>query len=1056
MINTTQIRYACAGLVLAIVALCGASTAFAQAQATTGQITGAVRDSAGAAVPNATVKAVNTQTGLTRNATASADGVYRFVLLPPGVYDLSAEASNFSKTEIKAVSVTVGQIADINITLGVGAVAEAITITAESIQTTTSQPDAIINEAAINNLPINGRRFQDFATLTPAAQVDPQRGQISFSGQRGINSNINIDGVDYNQPFFGGIRGGERSNNAFTIPQESIKEFQVVAAGYSAEFGRSSGGILTAVTKSGTNLLHGSAFYLNRNRELAKLNAFDQDAAPTQQQWGGSIGGPIVKEKFFYFGSYEQQEFTNPRAVLFDRLVGFDPNAAANAGTAEAFNFFKSLETPFDQTNDAIALLGKFDWQLNTANRLSLRYSYSRNEALNANATGNQIFPTTISALSNNGTEKDNTNTVVGQFDTTFAPNLYNEFRGQYTREQRPRLANSAATNVQSAIGNFGAVRFLPTTQFDWRAQFFNNLTWIVGNHTTKFGAEVNHVFIDQTFAFNQFGSFNIAGGDTRALLELMSVGGATANRFDSSAVTYLRQIGNGRLDFTTDEFSFFAQDAWRIRPGLTLNYGLRWEGQFNPQPETNNDVLLNQVRGFRFPSGHVVDPTFIPDNTNQFGPRLGLAWDPFGRSKTVIRAFSGIYYARTPGLLLAGPLNNFRNPPGDLSIQLPLSTASLPASSPNRNCTTVYCQLRLIGIDLNSTPLDKLPVLTPQQVQSVAQALGVTNFNPFTGVQPITWASEYNNPKSYQWGGGIEHELSNGFSVGIDYSQVNTIYLQRNRDVNLPTPIVRPVSVDPAQRPFFGLRSAATSPYRQTRPIPTLGSIQVRESTGRSVYQGMTLRANLRRKWGQFNAFYTLSRSLSDDDNERDAGGISFENAFNLRPEFNYSRLDRRHQFVANPVFFLPYGFEASSAIRLRSGLPIDVGMGGDSNEDIGGPDRPYSAAGVPFKRNSFRNRATYDIDLRVQKGIKFSDKAKLTFSAEFFNLFDLDNIVFPVFGSGAVTNYCAAPVPLNCGFGAPTNPTFLQIKNAAGQFITTNNPGAPFQAQFGARFQF
>jgi hypothetical protein len=217
-----------------------------------------------------------------------------------------------------------------------------------------------------------------------------------------------------------------------------------------------------------------------------------------------------------------------------------------------------------------------------------------------------------------------------------------------------------------------------------------------------------------------------------------------------------------------------------------------------------------------------------------------------------------------------------------------------------------------------------------------------------------------------------------------------------------------------------------------------------------------MTLRANLRRKWGQFNAFYTLSRSLSDDDNERDAGGISFENAFNLRPEFNYSRLDRRHQFVANPVFFLPYGFEASSAIRLRSGLPIDVGMGGDSNEDIGGPDRPYSAAGVPFKRNSFRNRATYDIDLRVQKGIKFSDKAKLTFSAEFFNLFDLDNIVFPVFGSGAVTNYCAAPVPLNCGFGAPTNPTFLQIKNAAGQFITTNNPGAPFQAQFGARFQF
>src|SRR5262249_18318350 len=146
----------------------------------------------------------------------------------------------------------------------VGGVSEAITITADAIQTTVSQPDAVLNQTAINNLPINGRRFQDFVTLTPTAQVDPQRGQISLSGQRGINSNINIDGVDYNQPFFGGIRGGERSNNAFTIPQESIKEFQVISSGYSAEFGRSSGGIVTAVTKSGTNDYHGSAFYLIR------------------------------------------------------------------------------------------------------------------------------------------------------------------------------------------------------------------------------------------------------------------------------------------------------------------------------------------------------------------------------------------------------------------------------------------------------------------------------------------------------------------------------------------------------------------------------------------------------------------------------------------------------------------------------------------------------------------------------------------------------------------------------------------------------------------------
>jgi hypothetical protein len=1063
MSKPNSIRLAFVAVLFALCLVFGAGDAFAQAQATTGQITGSVRDNQGAAIPNATVKAVNTQTGLERSATTGSEGLYRFVLLPPGVYTLTAEASGFAKTEVKDLQVTVGQVTDANIALGVGNVTEAVTVTAEAVQTTVSQPDAVINETAISNLPINGRRFQDFVTLTPTAQVDPQRGQISLSGQRGINSNINIDGVDYNQPFFGGIRGGERSNTAFTIPQESIKEFQVISSGYSAEFGRSTGGLVTAVTKSGTNSIHGSGFYLIRHRELSRNNDFlnaqaanlgrELIAAPTQQQFGGSIGGPIKRDKSFFFGSYEQQRVRIPRQVFFNNIATFTPTAA----TQEAYNFYKSLEVPFEQTNDAKAGLVRFDHQFNEAHRFNVRYSQSNNNALNANSVGNQLFPVTVSALSNNGTEQDRTYTVVGQLTDFFASNLVNELRAQYTREVRPRLANAQSPTVQSNIGNFGTVRFLPTTQFDWRFQAFNNLTWILGNHTTKFGAELNHTFADQLFAFNQFGFFNISGTNAATILDILSytptITTGTVNRFDNSAVTYQRQIGNGLLDLTVQEFSFFAQDSWRVRPNLTFNYGLRWEGQFNPAPEASNSILLNQVRGFRFPSGHTVDPSFIPDVTDQFGPRVGIAWDPFKDGKTVIRGFTGIYYARTPMLLLAGPLNNFRDPAGDLSIQLPLSTSSLPATHPNRNCTTLYCQLRLIGVDLNAFTLDKLPVLTIQQVQSVAGALGLSSFNPFSGAQPITWADEYKNPKSYQWGGGIERELGGGFSVGVDYSQVNTLYLQRNRDVNLPAPVLRSTTVDPAQRPFFGVRGGSV-PF-QPRPVPGLGSIQVRESTGRSVYQAMTVRAQMRRKRIQFSAFYTLSRSLSDDDNERDAGGIAYENAFNLAPEFNYARLDRRHQFVASPVVFLPYGFEVSSAIRLRSGLPIDAGFGGDANGDLGGPDRPYSAPGVPFKRNAFRNLAIYDVDLRAQKSFTFNEDQRLVFSVEFFNLPNLNNIQL---AGSTVTNYCAAPVPADCGFGAPSNPNFLKVKNANGNFILTNNPGVtgPFQVQFGARFQF
>jgi hypothetical protein len=1039
MLKTNSVRIAFAALFFALCFTLAADKVFAQAQGSTGQITGTVRDNNGGAVPGAAVTAVNTQTSFERQVSTSAEGVYRFVLLQPGIYKVSATAQGFSKGELASVSVTVGQVTDANITLGIGAVTEAVTVTAEALQTTTSNSDAFINESAISNLPINGRRFQDFVTLTPTAQVDPQRGQISLSGQRGIyGANINIDGMDYNQPFFGGIRGGERSNNAFTIPQESIREFQVVASGYSAEFGRSTGGVVTVVTKSGTNLFHGSGFYLNRHQDLAAKNAFNQDAAPTQHQFGGSIGGPIKKDKAFFFASYEQQILDQPRAVFFDRLATFTPTA----NSKEAFDYHKSLETPFEQTNDANAVLGRFDYQFNEANRFNARYNYSRNEAINANATGNSLFPTTNRALSNNGTEGNNSHTVVAQLNSFFSSNLVNELRGQYSREARPRLANSAQTSVTSTVGTFGTRNFLPTTQFDWRVQVFNNLTWILGNHSVKFGAEVNHLFIDQTFAFNQFGEFNVSGSNVESVLEIMALGGPTANRFDSTAVTYRRNIGNGRLDFTIDQFAFFAQDAWRVRPNFTLNYGLRWEGQFNPAPDTSNTSLYNQVRNFRFPSGHTVNPGLIPDNTDQFGPRAGFAWDPFNNTKTVIRGFGGIYYASSPGLLFAAPLNNFRVPPGDLSIQLPIR---VPVGNPNN---TVYKQLKLIGIDLNTFSLDKLPILTPQQVQSVAAALGLSGFDPFTGAAPITWANDFKNPKSYQWGGGVEHQLANGLTVGVDYSQVNTIYLQRNREVNINLPTFRSTTVDPAQRPFYGLRSGTA------RPISTLGSIQVRESTGRAVYQGMTARANLRRKWGQFSAFYTLGRSLSDDDNERDAGGVAYQDVFNFAPEFNYSRLDTRHQFVANPVFFLPYEFEVSAAIRLRSGRPIDAAFGSDANEDIGGPDRPYSAPGVSFKRNAFRNRAVHIVDFRVQKGIKFGDRARLTFSAEFFNLPNLDNIELST--SSTIVNYCASPIPANCGFGSPSNPNFLKIKDANGNFLTSNNPGNPFQAQFGARLQF
>ncbi len=1029
---------------LTLVGALAAVSGFPQSQATTGQITGRAVDAQGGVLPAVNVTVTNPATGFSRSVATNAEGLYTIPLLPPGTYEVSAVLTGFQTVRRTQIPVTVGSSVTVDLRLGVAGVAETVTVQggAAALETTSDARSATFNAAAIENLPINGRRFQDFVTLTPTAQIDPQRGQISLSGQRGINANISVDGADFNQPFFGGIRGGERSNTAFTVPQEAIQEFQVVSAGYTAEFGRSSGGVVNAVTKSGTNSFRGTAFYLNRNRDLAEKNAFGQNAAPTQQQFGGSIGGPLQKDKAFFFGAFEQQLFRNTRQVLFDRLAGFTPTPAST----EAFTFYKSLETPFEATNDAITFLGRIDYQLNTDNRFSIRYSHSSNKALNANATGNALDPNTVSALSNNGTERDRTNVVVGQFTSVLSPNLLLEVRGQYSREDRPRDANVIEPNVTTAIGRVGSVNFLPTTQYDWRGQGAANLTWIRGSHTAKVGMEYNHVFVTQTFGFNQFGVFNVSGSDTARLLDILSTGGSVANRFDDSSVTYLRQLGNLFLDFSTDEVAAFAQDNWRVRPNLTVNLGVRWEGAWNPTPDTSNSGLYNRVKGVAFPIGRSTDPAIIPDQLAQFGPRVGFAWDPQNDAKMVVRGFGGIYYARSPSLLFAGPMNNYRLPPGDLSTQLPFRA---PAGNPN---TTVYRQLLLIGIDLNRTPLNALPVLTPEQVTSIAQALGLT-LDPFAGAQPISMDNDFKNPRAYQAGFGLERQVANGLTIGIDGTVVKTDRLQRNRELNLPAPVIRPT--DPAQRPFFGLTSTPATP----RPVTTLGSVQVRESTARSLYRALTISTKLQRKWGQANLFYVLSKSESDDDNERDAGGVSVENNFNLAPEYGPARLDRRHYFNGSVLFFLPHGFDVSGAFRILSGRPIDAGMGLDANGDRGGPDRPYSAPGVPFTRDAFRNEPFKVVNVRVQKSFKIDDHRKVTLSAEAFNVFNWDNIEL---AGSAVTNYCTAPAPLDCGFGAPTNPNFLQIRDQdprstrQGQLLLNNNPGDPRQIQLGVRLQF
>ena len=1105
-----------------------ATNAAAQAQSGgTGQVVGTTYDSTGALVPQAKVTLSSKATGLTREESSDDEGLFRFILVPIGFYTVSFNKAGF-KTYKVDVEVTVGAAITVNARLEVGEVSQVVEVTASAlIESTQPNPDALIGVRPIQELPINGRRFQDFVTLTPTVQIEPQRNGISFAGQRGINGNVTIDGADYNEPFFGGIRGGERSNNAFTIPQEAISQFQVVAYGYSVEFGRSSGGILNATTKSGTNDIHGSVFFFARDGALAKKDAFGRDAITTLYQEGASLGGHLIRDKAFFFMAFERQTNDNPRVVVFHSLDPSNFPSGPSPSQLEAACFYRGTftgcpagsgqEQPFTQTNDAITGFGRLDWQPSTNHRFSASYHYSKNTGLNAVSTGDAISPETNRAQSNNGTEGDRTNTVVGSWTAIFSPRVVLETRGQYSLENRPRLSNSTLTGISTSIGTTGARNFLPTTLDDWRAAGSANLTWTSGRHSLKFGGEYNFLHANQSFFFNQFGVFNFFSS-TSNILQFLSDNHLTGgnNRFDTPLATYVVNIGNGLLTANMKQVAAFIQDTWRMTRQFTLTAGFRWEGYVNPQPDTSNTALYNQVKNFPFPLGITNDPARIPNNYRQYMPRAGIAWDPKGNGKTVIRANAGLFYAPTPLIVLAAPLNNYRTPAGDLSVQLPLALPAGFVCVPQfagDNCNTVYSQLRRIGIDLNTFTLNNLPKITPAQIQQLATALGLANPNPSLSSSPISMTNDYESPRAFEWNVGMEQELSKGWSVGADYAYINTVHLERDRNLNLPPPVTCTALgavagtnafcnvVDLSLRPCFGVvrggicSGSASGATARLRPISNLGDITIRATDGRSRYNAFTLRTNLHRGRFLLQGYYTLSYNYSNDDNERLASGFDHDNEFNLKPEYNFSRLDARHLFQYNALVDLPWGFTISSLGRFRSGRPLEpltgtdtlirctattpppcgtiIPVGGifaEGNSDNNSfSDRPFQAPGVTFLRNSFRDRRTLNVDMRVAKKFKLPrESMHLDITADFFNLFNFNNVVF-VGGTpstGNATEVFGAGVNPATGLALPPNQAFQQLKapqfclpNAGGNascYNTRNTPGPPFTMQLGIRFQF
>ncbi len=1021
---------------------------YGQADANKGQITGTVYDQRQGLIPNAKISITNTATGATRDLTSGAEGEFRAVLLEPGTYDVVVNALGFAPAQLHGVVVSVGSAIHLPVTLQLGSTAVTVDVTEALTGVDLPAPTTVISSQAIENLPINGRRFTDFAALTPTVQIDPQRGSISFAGQRGINGNVMVDGADYNNPFFGGTRGGERSNFVPTIPQTSVQEFQAITTGYAAEYGRSTGGLLNAISKSGGNAYHGEGFYQIRPRGAAVETPFIATVRTTPnvtvgetreqlQQFGGGLGGPIKKDKLFWFAAAERQLSNVPRQVFFGTLAGVVPTPQ----TQEAISFYQAQQGPFQSTNDATTTLGRLDYQLRSGSHLTARFNFSDANANNAITTGAPLPVIDNRALSGSGSEKDRTYTGVMQYTAILTPLVANDLRFSGTHEDRPRTSNSAIPNVSNAIGNFGARNFLPTVQDDTRYQINDGLSIIRGTHSMKFGGDYSYLTTFQFFGFNQFGSISFATSNVPTILKAMTAAPGQ-NRFDDPNVQYRINIGNLLADYHMHQIAFYAQDQWRINPQFQINYGVRWEGQVNPAPDTSNTAVTQSIQAVSFPLNHQFDPSKLQNNLNQWMPRFGFTYMPFkGSAKTVVRGHAGLFYAATPMLVYGGTTNNFRLPPGDLSVFY-AGGAGQP---------TLYQVFQAAGFDLNKYTLDKLPILTPAQATSAIAAVTGAAPNPFLQASFTGTANDFTNPRAFQAGLGVDQEIGHGFVVSAQLNYVNTVHLERNRDYNLPLPTLR----------------AADGRYvfaRGNRPLPQYGQITLRESSARSLYRGATFstRYNASKRL-QLGVQYTVAQTYSDDDNERTATCCNYDNPANFKAEYGYSSLDVWNQFASYAVYNMPWGLHVSGNFNASTGQPIDPLAGSDVNTSGSGSNnqRAFQAVGKEFPRNYFRNLGFKTVNLRVLKDFKLHEKYTVQLSAEMFNLFNFANVIVGPAGINNVNTIYGLGIDAAGNPTAPrtdaNGPTFMRLKLPNGLYDTNNYQiGTPFQSQFGIRFLF
>lgn len=928
-------RLIVATLALALMAL-APPTLLAQSNVSTGQLFGTVTDPDGSVMPGATIEARNVNSGFTRRAVTDASGFYRMDLLPVGTYDIKATLTGFNTQVFTGTYIGLGSSVRMDFSLEISAVEEEIVVTAEApvVETTNPNTSSTVSDEQIANLPLNGRDFSDFALLTPGATygdpaaVQGARGGLNV-GARGIQNSFNIDGANDQSSFFGEERGGTRP--PFTFSQAAIKELQVIRSDYGTEFS-SSGAVINAITKSGTNQFRGEVWTYYSNDSMVGTTAGNEYTNPrdptdfTRLQYGFSLGGPVIRDKVHFFASIDAQDYDTPYFVQF-RDFPYSRTAEWEALTGLDFATETGGQTPdqdgeIGQTNDALVFLIKFDWQLGANHLLTFRDNYSTQEGENLTASYSNT------GRSNNGLEENSFNSLVATLNSVFSDSMFNEAYVQWALEERPRTANNTSipeASIYQFRATWGQNNFLPNYLDEDRIQLIDNLTWYSGDHTFKVGANLDFVSFDDGFFRYGAGSYSFDEWEN----------GSRDNGFLDGGLPYSYTQSfsdyNGTVKFNNNYYAVYFQDEWRATPNFTLTYGLRYEFQEHDDPKETNPA---------YP-----DTGQIPNDTNNWAPRVGFAWDVAGDGKSVFRGGIGMFYDNTPTLLDANAM---------LTNGIRVIRVSNRCSY--QECPTWPNTWSSFGDLQESTP-------------------DIFVYDP-----------AFENPETLRMSLGYEREIVRNFSLGIDAIWSDSKKLERKWDQNL--------------QPDGGTTPDGRPTYEDGDVYPEFDQVMQFTSDAKQEYRAVILTARKRfsNRWF-LDASYTWSSSKDHDSNERSVSSSSDfpQDQFFLKYDWGYSAFDARHKFVASFGWQLPANFLISGIYTWRSGFPYSAQDARDNNTDgYRNETAMIEVSPGVFElepRNGERQPAFTTLDLRLSWTANLGKRMQLELIGEVFNLFDSSN---------------------------------------------------------------